>query len=146
MLNETLTALAAAGGTAIVSAASTDLWANFKTRLAALLGRDDAKKVGAVEARLDRARVDLQEATPEDVEAVRTSLSQAFSVRLLDLLEEEPEVAADLRALVDEVNASVSTIASGTVQQHVVGYDHAQQAVQGQGHQVNTFGGGTGHA
>ncbi|MFF5029752.1 hypothetical protein ACFY2J_36820 [Streptomyces collinus] len=59
MLDEVMTAAAAAGGTAVVEAAGSDLWAWFRTRCAQLVGRGDPGREGEALERLDRTAVAL---------------------------------------------------------------------------------------
>jgi hypothetical protein len=71
-----------------------------------------------------------------------------WRTRLADLLEREPGAEQELRAMVSDLQALVTTSA-GPVKQHVVASGHAQVAVQGQGVQNVSFGmqdgrGGTG--
>lgn len=88
MLNEALTAVAAAGGTAVVQAAGTDVWTVIRSRVAALLGRDDAAEQTAL-ARLDRTLVEIQEShRPDDVQRAR--LVGVWRTRFEDFLEDLP--------------------------------------------------------
>jgi hypothetical protein len=140
MLGEAAAELAAAGGTALVTAMVTDAWESVKDRFARLLGHGDAKEAERVSTRLDESRTLL--AVPAGTEMQRTLAEQelAWRIRLGDLLERQPEAEGELRSLIDEVRARTQDQA-GRVEQHVTGYDHAQQAIQGHGIQVNTFGG-----
>ena len=140
MLTEALEALATAGGTAVVSAAGTEIWQQLRTRVARLLGRGEEASTTLVNQRLDRTYAELQAASAEGEENVRAALVSAWTTRLTDLLEERPQVAAEVRALVELV--TTNTHIDGVVQQHIVGYGQARQAVQGHGYQVNVFGAG----
>jgi hypothetical protein len=74
-----------------------------------------------------------------ELQRVRAEQEFAWRVRLGDLIERHPEADGELRALVDEMRAR----AGGSpvwVAQYVTGSDRAQQAVQGSGIQVNSFG------
>jgi hypothetical protein len=126
MLAETLAALAAAGGTAVVGAVATDAWQATRAGVAWLLGRGDPDRTDAVEQQLERTRVSVVDGSG-DVEKLRA----AWTGRLEDLLIERPEAAGQLRELIAR--------AGPAIQQHVVGFDNAQQAVQVQGVQINTF-------
>ncbi|MFH8715077.1 hypothetical protein [Streptomyces zaomyceticus] len=90
MLNEALTAVAAAGGTAVVQAAGTDVWTVVRSRVATLLGRDAASEQ-AVLTRLDRTVADLQE-SHDHGDARQSRLVEAWRTRFEDLLEDlDPE-------------------------------------------------------
>ena len=81
-------------------------------------------------ARLSGA--DLQKAQAEQEIAWRTRLS--------DFLERYPHAEHELRALVAEVQTQVIGSA-GWVEQHIAGFDQAQQATLGTGVQNVDFGG-----
>ena len=75
-----------------------------------------------------------------DLERAQAEQEIVWRTRLADLLESHPEAEDELRVVVAEVQAQV--IGSAVqVDQHVTGFDQAQQAVLGQGVQTNTFGG-----
>ncbi|MCA2225141.1 hypothetical protein [Nonomuraea aurantiaca] len=141
MLSEALAALAAAGGTALVSAMSTDAWTAAKQGFARLLGRGEPEQQDVVEQRLERSRRELAGKSDAALERARADQEAAWRLRLSDLLEDDPAVEADLRALVTALGARAPG-SSGQVRQQVLGFDHAQQAVQGHGVQNVSFGGG----
>ncbi len=140
MLEEAAAELAAAGGTALVTAMVTDGWESFKDRFARLLGRGDAKAVDRATARLEESQALLAALAGAELQRVRAEQGLAWRIRLGDLLDEQPDGEHELRSLVAEVQARALGPAS-RVEQHVTGSGHAQQAVQGLGIQVNTFGG-----
>jgi hypothetical protein len=72
------------------------------------------------------------------LEAARAGQEAAWRARLGGLLEADPAVEGELRALVAEVGALA---AGGAVVQHAAAYDRARQAVLGHGVQNVTFGG-----
>jgi hypothetical protein len=139
MLGEAAAELATAGGTALVTAMVTDGWEGVKARFARLLGRGDAKEVARATARLEEGQALLAMLAGRELERARTEQELAWRVRLGDLLEREPGAEDELRSLIAEVRAQ-SPAPAVWVEQHVTGSDHAQQAVQGHGIQVNTFG------
>ncbi len=144
MLAEALMALAATGGNAVITAMATDGWESFKGRIAQVFGRGQPDLAQATAARLDQSRAALAGLTGADLERVRTEQEVAWRTRLEDLLEQHPEAADELSALV----AEVKTGSTGTVQQRAEAYGQAQQAVLGHGTQIVTFGGqhgGTSH-
>jgi hypothetical protein len=140
MLTEVLTALASAGGTALVTAMVTDGWEDAKARFARLLGRGDAAKTEAAGGRLEQSRTTLAQVPGPDLEHARLEQEVVWRTRLEDLLEQDPGVEQELRTLVAQVEAQTARSA-GPVHQQVAGFDQAQQAVQGHGVQNVTFGG-----
>jgi hypothetical protein len=103
-----LMALAALAGNTVVTAAVTDAWEAARKGFARLLGRGDLGKTKAAERRLEETHGQLTQATGADLETVRAALEAQWTTRLADLLEDDPGVEADLRALVNEIQAQVS--------------------------------------
>jgi len=102
-----LVALAALAGNTVVSAAVTDAWVAARKGFARLLGRGDPDKTKLAEQRLTETHDQLAVATGADLEQTRAALEAQWVTRLADLLEEDPGVEADLRALVLEIQAHV---------------------------------------
>ncbi|MFE6366066.1 hypothetical protein ACFVP3_39720 [Streptomyces sp. NPDC057806] len=112
MLDQALTALAAAGGIAVVQAAGTDAWVTFRERVARLFGRSDERQTAATLQRLDRTATELQQAGP-DVEPTRARLAGSWQGRFEDLLEglgetDRVETAEQLRTVVGLVGRQVN--------------------------------------
>ncbi|WP_328760624.1 hypothetical protein [Streptomyces sp. NBC_00271] len=104
MLSEAMTALAAAGGTALVQAAGTDAWTEFRQQVARWFGRGNPQRENAAVGRLDQTAVLLETAGPTEVERVRLGQVAAWQARIEDLLEsldgtEQGQAAEELRAL-----------------------------------------------
>jgi hypothetical protein len=137
VLTDALIALASAGGAGLVQAVSTDVWMVAKAGVVRLLGRGDPEREGAVERQLERTRSEVRAAGPSG-EQVRSRHESAWTTRLEDLLAEHPDQADQLRSLLSTITAAGASI--GHVDQRVVGFDHAQQAIQGHGTQMITFG------
>src|SRR6516165_1709331 len=97
---EALIAMAALAGNTVVAAATTDAWEAARRGFARLLGRGDPDRTKMAEQRLDQTRQQLEGADGEELEKAQADLAKAWQVRLADLLEENPGVEADLRALV----------------------------------------------
>jgi hypothetical protein len=114
---EAPTALAPLASSTIVAAATTDAWDAARSKFALLLGRGDPKKGQLAEKRLDETRQQLEEAGPE-LEQMQAELGRAWQVRLADLLEEDPGIETELRALVEEIRTQLP---AGTV----AAVDHA---------------------
>ena len=139
MLPVILAALAVTGGNAVVTAMVTDGWESIRSLLAHLFGRQDAKETESALGRLDQSRSELAGLSGADLEKARQEQEIIWRTRLSDLLERDPGAEDELRGLVTEIQAQ--TIGSaGRVDQRVVGFDQAKQAVQGHGVQNNTFG------
>jgi hypothetical protein len=109
-----LLVLAAQAAQTVVAAASTDVWGSAKSGLARLLGRGDEKRAALAEGRLEEARVQLATASGPEADQARARVEAAWQTRLVDLLEEYPDAAADLRALMEQLQAALpaATVAS----------------------------------
>ncbi|MFE9447957.1 hypothetical protein [Streptomyces sp. NPDC006739] len=106
MLDEVMTAAAAAGGTAVVEAAGSDLWAWFRTRCARLVGRGDPGREGEALERLDRTAATLAAAGEDEAEREwrREVQARLWREEFASLLEsvaaaERDELVAGLDAL-----------------------------------------------
>jgi ribosomal 50S subunit-associated protein YjgA (DUF615 family) len=107
MLAETLMALAALAGNTVVAAATTDAWEAARRGFARLLGRGDPDQAEVVERRLAETHEQLAAAGGKDLERARAALAERWTGRLADLLEEHPDTEADLRALVQQIQAAL---------------------------------------
>jgi len=72
-----------------------------------VLGRGDAKKEQLADKRLEETRQQLASVSGQELEKARADLAKAWQVRMADLLEEDPGVEAELRALVEEVRTQL---------------------------------------
>lgn len=104
MLEQALTALAAAGGTAVVQAAGTDAWSKLRHEVARWFGRNDTQRERAELERLDRTASELETAEAAATERLRTRHEAAWQDRIETLLDnldetERAEAAKELRAL-----------------------------------------------
>jgi hypothetical protein len=108
MLAETLVALAALAGNTVVAAATTDAWEAARRGFARLLGRGDRHRTDVSERRLAETREQLAGVVGQDLEQVRAALAERWAGRLADLLEEHPDAEADLRTLVQQIQATLS--------------------------------------
>jgi hypothetical protein len=100
---EALIALAALAGNTVVAAAATDAWEAARHKFARLLGRGDPDRTRLAEGRLDQTRQQLQGVTGQELERAQAEWGRVWQVRLEDLLEEDPGIEADLRAVVQEI-------------------------------------------
>lgn len=107
MLAETLMALAALAGNTVVAAATTDAWEAARRGFARLLGRGDPDRTQMAEQRLAETSEQLTGSVGMDLEPARATLAERWAGRLADLLEEHPDAEAELRALVDEIQAAL---------------------------------------
>jgi hypothetical protein len=134
MLAEGLIALASLAGNTVVTAAVTDAWEAARKGFARLLGRGDPDKAMLAERRLAETHEQLTGASGADLERARAALEAQWVTRLEDLLEENPGAEADLRALVQEIQAQLPAgMVSAT--------DHAVAA--GRDVNITASGGGT---
>jgi hypothetical protein len=106
MPGEVLIALAQWAGQTVAAAAVTDVWESARLRFARLLGRGDPKKTEVAERWLDQTREQLTAAGTE-AEPVRAAQAQRWQGRFADLLDEDPGIEAELRALVGEIQAEL---------------------------------------
>ena len=106
-LAEAVVALAALAGNTVVTAAVTDAWESARKGFARLLGHGDPAETKLAVERLAETHDQLAEATGTDMERVRAALEAQWVTRVRDLLEEDPGVEADLRTLVQEIQAQL---------------------------------------
>lgn len=119
MLPETMTALAAAGGTAVVQAAGTDVWTGLRQRVARWFGRGNTQRERADLERLDQTAAALDAADAEQVERVRIRQEASWEAWFTALLEslddgEREQAAAELRVLLDEHAPAPGGVSAGT--------------------------------
>ena len=107
MLAEGLMALAQLAGQTVAAAAVTDVWEAARHKVARLLGRGDPRKTEVAERWLDETHQQLTAAQGADLEPVRAAAARRWEGRFADLLDEDPGVEADLRALVEEIQAQL---------------------------------------
>jgi multidrug resistance efflux pump len=99
--------LASLAGRTVVAAAVTDAWGTAKRGFARLLGLGDAGRTELAERRLEQTREELAGVSAAELERAQSQLEATWQTRLLDLLEEHPEMAAELQALVEQVGAQL---------------------------------------
>ena len=100
-------ALAQLAGQTVAAAAVTDVWEAVRGRFARLLGRGDARKTEVAERWLAQTREQLTAAAGAELEQVREAQAERWAGRFADLLDEDPGVEAELRALVEEIAAQL---------------------------------------
>ncbi|MGW3113469.1 hypothetical protein [Streptomyces sp. NPDC001091] len=118
MLFEAMTALAAAGGSAVVQAAGTDAWTGLRARVANLFGRGDARRESVELERLDHT-AQILTAGGAEASAQQARQEGMWQARFEALLEnlgesEREEVAAELRSLLEFVAKATGDSVKGT--------------------------------
>ncbi|MFI9600933.1 hypothetical protein ACIHCX_13790 [Streptomyces sp. NPDC052043] len=108
MFNELLLATAAAGGTAVVQAAGTDVWHTLQQRVAGWVGRGDPEHEADAMRRLQVSADEIAAAEPQRVEAVRGELRRYWQGQFEGLLmglnpAAREEAAADLDRLLKSI-------------------------------------------
>jgi hypothetical protein len=116
MLSEAMTALAAAGGTAVVQAAGTDAWTGIRQQVARWFGRGDPQREQVQLERLDQTAAELEAARPAEAERVRIRQEAAWQGRIDALLEsledfERARVVDELRTLQAQQNSPRAVLA-----------------------------------
>ena len=108
MQGDVLMALAQFAGQTVAGAAVTDVWEAVRGRFARLLGRGNARKTEVAEQWLAQTHDQLI-TVAAGAELKRASEAQAdrWAGRFADLLDEDPGVEAELRALVEEIAAQL---------------------------------------
>jgi hypothetical protein len=107
MPGDVLMALAQFAGQTVAGAAITDVWEAVRGRFARLLGRGDARRTDAAERWLAQTREQLAAASGTELERAREAAAERWAGRFADLLDEDPGVEAQLRALVEDVAAQL---------------------------------------
>ena len=103
MPGEVLMALAQWAGQTVAAAAVTDVWEAARHKVARLLGRGDPKKTEVAERWLDKTHQQLTAARGADLEPVQAAAARRWEARFADLLDENPGLETDLRAVVEEI-------------------------------------------
>ena len=105
MPGDVLMALAQFAGQTVAQAAITDVWEAVRGRFARLLGRGDARKTEVAERWLAQTQQQLAAAAGAELDRAREGQAERWAGRFADLLDEDPGVEGELRALVEEVAA-----------------------------------------
>jgi hypothetical protein len=103
MITEWVTAAA----TALVNAAATDAWQTARDGFAQLLSRSDTPRRRLAVTLLDATAAEIEQADDADVDRVRRTQLQVWQTRLRDLLDKDPEVVTELRALTDQITTAL---------------------------------------
>ena len=105
--------LALLAGRIVVASASAsapaDVWKIAKQQLVRVLGRDDPESTRLAGQQMERTREQLAGVSGPEKGLVRYRLEVAWQARLAALLEQYPDSAAELQAVVDQIRARFIT-------------------------------------
>ncbi|MFC4493269.1 hypothetical protein ACFPA8_03860 [Streptomyces ovatisporus] len=120
-----LAALASTAGTTLVTVLATDGWERARDGIAALWRRVRPERADGVASELGATREDLLAAQSSGDEDAVQELQAEWRSRVRRLLREQPEVADELRRLLDGIAAEADT-ATVTVTQHATASGQAR--------------------
>jgi hypothetical protein len=101
-------ALAQFAGQAVATAAITDVWEAVRGRIARLVGRGDTRRIEVADRWLVQTREQLEAAAPgQSLEMAREAVAERWAGRFADLLDEDPSLEGQLRALAEEIVAQL---------------------------------------
>ncbi|KPI08572.1 hypothetical protein OK074_3573 [Actinobacteria bacterium OK074] len=123
-----LVSLAGTGATTLVTLMVTDGWEQVRSRVAAFFSRGREGEAEAVQAELESSRAELVAARAAQDEDAEADVRAEWRVRMRRTLQADPQAAAELRALLDELlpaepdptAGSVHNVISGGVQHGTV--------------------------
>ncbi|NYI03587.1 hypothetical protein [Allostreptomyces psammosilenae] len=138
----TVAGLASAASTALVAAMVTDGWQRATGSIAGLWRRARPEQAEVVEAELVETREEMVRAREagEDVEEARQEAVDEWQGRLRRLLRQHPELAAELRRVLDEeINPLLPgpTSAGAGVVMHAEARDHGRIYMAGRDQTIN---------
>lgn len=105
-----LAALATSGAAAVVQLMAQDAWTTVKEGVLALFGRGAADRTESVSAALDETRTIVASSGGRDDDPRLVSLTSDWRERLLVLLQQDPALAEELRALVAHATDQPSSV------------------------------------
>ncbi|GHH92046.1 transketolase [Streptomyces capillispiralis] len=94
--------LVLAAGTALVGAMATDAWQQARTSAVELWRRVHPERVPAIEAELAEVREEVLTAREADDADAETGLAQDWQRKLQRLVRDHPELARELRRVLDQ--------------------------------------------
>src|ERR1700677_2226024 len=104
-------AILATAGTALVTAMVTDGWEGVRKKVAQWFGRGKKDDTDRALTELDQARTALTTATGAELDRARMEQEIIWRTRVGDLASRDQAAAAELPALVQELQALTSTVA-----------------------------------
>lgn len=104
-----LAAPAASGATAVVQLMAQDAWTTVRERVLALFGRGATDRPESVSAALDETRTVIASSGGRDDPRL-VALTSDWRNRLLELLQQDPAPAEELRALVAHASGRPSSV------------------------------------
>ena len=132
-------ALAALAANTVVAAAVTDAFEGLRAKVAQVFGRD--KPDPGTQRRLDATRRQLTTATGADTQSSQAAQARQWETRFADLLDEHPEAAGELQALLAEFRAALPG-AGGNVTNTISGTVRGGPVLMGRDFGDITIGGG----
>jgi hypothetical protein len=116
MVAEWIAAAAAAGGKALIGAATTDAWHTARDGVVKLFARGGKRHAELMRDRLDRDAAVIEAAAPGARDEVRARLLPEWQTRLADLLEEFPDARDELSAWAEQVRGQLPAAQASWVQ------------------------------
>src|SRR5580698_5378320 len=104
--------LASEAARTLVAAAAGNAWEAARRGFARIMGRGNSTRTELAEHRLDETRQQLRDELRDGSER-QDALITTWRTRLADLLEEDPDIADDLRALLGDLSADISATGHG---------------------------------
>lgn len=118
---EQLTALAGTAGTTIVSLMATEAWQRTRDGLTAIWRRVHPERVDTVVGELDLTREQVIAARNDGNAQTEQELQAEWRGRVRRLLADDPDVAEELRALLDDLSPA-STVNGGVYNVHMTAH------------------------
>ena len=111
MPGDVLMALAQFAGQTVAQAAITDVWDTVRARFAKLIGRGNARKTEIAGQWLTQTYDQLAAVAGSELEQAQQAQAERWAGRFADLLDEDPGLEAELRALTEQVAAQLPAAA-----------------------------------
>jgi hypothetical protein len=132
-------ALASTAGTTVVTLMATDAWERTRDAVTSLWGRVHPERTDTVAGELEATREELLAAEPDGDLDTRQELQAEWQGRIRRLLVARPDAAEELRALLQEFDASDA--ASPVVTQHATASGSARVYQAGRDQHITERGG-----
>jgi hypothetical protein len=116
-----LMALAATGATAFVQQMAADSWTQARDRIVAFFSRRAGDEDGVIEGELETSRGELTTARVSGDERTASDVEAEWRTRLRRTLLADPGAAAELRAILDELEPHPSSQQIGDVHNTISG-------------------------